>query len=222
MAIPVHGAVAVRHVPNPQQERRRPRQLTSDEMWGCVQQLSMLNVLWNIWIFLQLWTNCETPLMTLGNRYGSMAPTLSSGDLLFITNFQDDPIGVGDIVSAKVPGNENKTPLMRRVAEVTEDEGGNPRYLTRGDNVDNMFPMNDTTDPVPTSPFWVSRDDIVGKMTMNIPLLGIPSLPLVSDSPALAPLQYLVWAFIYFYFGILVVGAIIAAYLLLLELEENE
>ncbi|XP_019614606.1 PREDICTED: uncharacterized protein LOC109462492 [Branchiostoma belcheri] len=192
--VPANGAVALADQVPADQDQRRPRPLT-------LEQLLFYMIFLGTLILLRPVTNTKHPLMTIGTRYGSM---------LFMTNFPDDTIGVGDIVSAKVPGQE--LPWIRRVVEVKEDGENNLLYLTKGDNVDNKFPVSDTADPNPLSPIWLTRNEILSKMKMNIPLLGIPRLLMVSisDSPYLAPIKYLALAFVYFYLTFMVVGSVIA------------
>lgn len=49
---------------------------------------------------------------------GSMEPAFYRGDLLFLTNYQEDPIRVGEIVVFKVEGRE--IPIVHRVIRVHE------------------------------------------------------------------------------------------------------
>lgn len=49
---------------------------------------------------------------------GSMEPAFHRGDLLFLTNFHDDPIRAGEIVVFKVEGRD--IPIVHRVIKVHE------------------------------------------------------------------------------------------------------
>lgn len=49
---------------------------------------------------------------------GSMEPAFHRGDLLFLTNYQEDPIRVGEIVVFKVEGRD--IPIVHRVLKLHE------------------------------------------------------------------------------------------------------
>lgn len=49
---------------------------------------------------------------------GSMEPAFYRGDLLFLTNYEDEPIRVGEIVVFKVEGRE--IPIVHRVLRAHE------------------------------------------------------------------------------------------------------
>lgn len=49
---------------------------------------------------------------------GSMEPAFHRGDLLFLTNFHDDPIRAGEIVVFKVEGRD--IPIVHRVIKIHE------------------------------------------------------------------------------------------------------
>ena len=49
---------------------------------------------------------------------GSMEPAFQRGDLLFLTNYKEDPIRVGEIVVFKVEGRE--IPIVHRVLKIHE------------------------------------------------------------------------------------------------------
>ena len=49
---------------------------------------------------------------------GSMEPAFYRGDLLFLTNYNEEPIRVGEIVVFKVEGRE--IPIVHRVLKVHE------------------------------------------------------------------------------------------------------
>ena len=49
---------------------------------------------------------------------GSMEPAFHRGDLLFLTNYQEEPVRTGDIVVFKIEGRE--IPIVHRVLTVHE------------------------------------------------------------------------------------------------------
>jgi len=49
---------------------------------------------------------------------GSMEPAFYRGDLLFLTNYDEEPIRVGEIVVFKIEGRE--IPIVHRVLRVHE------------------------------------------------------------------------------------------------------
>lgn len=49
---------------------------------------------------------------------GSMEPAFHRGDLLFLTNYQDEPVRVGEIVVFKVEGRD--IPIVHRVLKLHE------------------------------------------------------------------------------------------------------
>ena len=51
---------------------------------------------------------------------GSMEPAFQRGDLLFLTNYKEDPIRVGEIVVFKVEGRE--IPIVHRVLKIHEKQ----------------------------------------------------------------------------------------------------
>lgn len=61
-----------------------------------------------------------------------MEPAFHRGDLLFLTNYESDPIEVGDIVVFKIDGRD--IPIVHRVLKLHEKEDGNVKILTKGDN----------------------------------------------------------------------------------------
>ncbi|XP_078608751.1 signal peptidase complex catalytic subunit SEC11A-like isoform X2 [Branchiostoma floridae x Branchiostoma japonicum] len=170
MAIPANGAVR-----RAQQDRRET--VSYGQLW------SVMRIPVYIWLasaLLKLVTCCKHPLTFLANRHGSMAPTLSSGDVLLLTNYPNDPINVGDIVVFTI--SEDIT-QVRRVVKVKDDDTGNLMFLTKGDNIGNIVAGTDEPIPEPLAPQWVSENDIVGKMALNIPLLGIPCLLTAKGTP---------------------------------------
>ncbi|XP_008947213.1 PREDICTED: signal peptidase complex catalytic subunit SEC11C [Merops nubicus] len=83
-----------------------------------------------IWKGLIVITGSESPIVVVLS--GSMEPAFHRGDLLFLTNFHDDPIRAGEIVVFKVEGRD--IPIVHRVIKIHEKENGNIKFLTKGDN----------------------------------------------------------------------------------------
>lgn len=89
---------------------------------------------------------------------GSMEPTYSVGDLLFVKDVDSDSIKVGDPITFVL--NEDLVVATHRVVEV-DAEGR--RFYTKGD-------ANETTDAAP-----VHFNNVIGVPQFNIPLLGFVS-----------------------------------------------
>jgi signal peptidase len=103
-----------------------------------------------------------------------MEPAFHRGDLLFLTNYKEDPIRVGDIVVFKVEGRD--IPIVHRVLKLHEKyeilmlnnffkllnqifrEDGSVKILTKGDN-------NSVDDRGLYAPgqLWLQKKDIVGR-----------------------------------------------------------
>ncbi|XP_035680163.1 signal peptidase complex catalytic subunit SEC11A-like [Branchiostoma floridae] len=184
MAIPTNGAVR-----RAQQERRET--VSYEQLWRV---LRIPVYMWLAFGVLRLVTCCKQPLTFLSNRHGSMAPTLSSGDVLLLTNYPNDPINVGDIVVVTISEDEQ---IVRRVVKVKDDDDGNLIFLIKGDNIGTIVAGTDEPIPEPLAPQWVSENDIVGKMILNIPLLGIPRLLIDKGTPHRAIFGYLGDAYLY-------------------------
>ncbi|CAG2180364.1 unnamed protein product, partial [Oppiella nova] len=69
-----------------------------------------------IWKGLMVVTGSESPIVVVLS--GSMEPAFHRGDLLFLTNYKEDPIRVGDIVVFKVEGRD--IPIVHRVLKLHE------------------------------------------------------------------------------------------------------
>ena len=63
---------------------------------------------------------------------GSMEPAFYRGDLLFLTNHQDEPVQAGEIVVFKIEGRD--IPIVHRVIKLHENKDGVVKFLTKGDN----------------------------------------------------------------------------------------
>lgn len=62
--------------------------------------------------------NRRTDLVADSFYSGSMEPAFHRGDLLFLTNYQDEPVRVGEIVVFKVEGRD--IPIVHRVLKLHE------------------------------------------------------------------------------------------------------
>lgn len=70
------------------------------------------------WISRCFFHLCQQTLSFFVLCSGSMEPAFHRGDLLFLTNFHDDPIRAGEIVVFKVEGRD--IPIVHRVIKVHE------------------------------------------------------------------------------------------------------
>lgn len=69
-----------------------------------------------IWKGLMVVTGSESPIVVVLS--GSMEPAFHRGDLLFLTNYQEEPVRVGEIVVFKVEGRD--IPIVHRVLKLHE------------------------------------------------------------------------------------------------------
>lgn len=128
-----------------------------------------------IWKGLILATGSESPIVVVLS--GSMEPAFQRGDLLLLTNYQEDPVRVGDIVVFKIKGRD--IPIVHRVIKLHESEDGKYKILTKGDNnsVDDrgLYAQDQV---------WLERSDIVGRARGFIPYVGMVTI-LMNDYPKL-------------------------------------
>jgi len=89
---------------------------------------------------------------------GSMEPTYSVGDLLYVKEVDPDAVKVGDPITFVL--NEDLVVATHRVVEV---DGANRHFYTKGD-------ANDTADAAP-----VHFNNLIGIPKFSIPLLGYVS-----------------------------------------------
>jgi len=128
-----------------------------------------------IWKGLMVATASESPIVVVLS--GSMEPAFFRGDLLFLTNYEEEPIRVGEIVVFKIEGRD--IPIVHRVIKVHERENGTIKFLTKGDN-------NSVDDRGLYAPgqFWLERKDVVGRARGFVPYVGIVTI-LMNDYPKL-------------------------------------
>ncbi|XP_077996613.1 signal peptidase complex catalytic subunit SEC11A-like [Glandiceps talaboti] len=126
-----------------------------------------------IWKGLMVMTGSESPIVVVLS--GSMEPAFFRGDLLFLTNYQEEPIRVGEIVVFKIEGRE--IPIVHRVIKLHEKETGEVKFLTKGDN-------NQVDDRGLYAPgqLWLQRKDVVGRARGFVPYVGMVTI-LMNDYP---------------------------------------
>eukprot|EP01147_Barroeca_monosierra_P010473 gene10473-2603_t len=115
-----------------------------------------------IWKGLMVLTGSESPIVVVLS--GSMEPAFSRGDLLFLTNFKNDPIRVGEILVFK--GDNNRVDDRGLYAEVSLSG----RYQSK--NTANAGQL------------WLTPDDVVGRARTFIPHVGIVTI-IMNDYPLL-------------------------------------
>jgi len=87
----------------------------------------------------------------------SMSPTFKTGSLVIVKNVDTSSIKVGDIITYRRRNDSVST--THRVVEIIEEDNAR-QFITRGD-------ANNMNDPVP-----VDENNVLGKVTLFIPLLG--------------------------------------------------
>ena len=94
---------------------------------------------------------------------GSMSPTFNRGDAVIInklTKQEKNELKKGDIIQF-ISGTKY---VVHRIYKVTNDEYGNKAFITKGDH--NNAPDSD----------MVSLDNVIGKVSFSVPLIGYPSV----------------------------------------------
>ncbi|XP_069483166.1 signal peptidase complex catalytic subunit SEC11C isoform X2 [Ambystoma mexicanum] len=126
-----------------------------------------------IWKGLIVVTGSESPIVVVLS--GSMEPAFHRGDLLFLTNFQEDAIRAGEIVVFKVEGRD--IPIVHRVIKVHEKENGEIKFLTKGDNneVDDRGLYREGQN-------WLGKKDVVGRARGFLPYVGMVTI-IMNDYP---------------------------------------
>merc|ERR1719495_3118658 len=134
-----------------------------------------------IWKGLMVVTGSESPIVVVLS--GSMEPAFHRGDLLFLTNYQNEDIRVGEIVVFKVEGRD--IPIVHRVIKIHEKEDGTLKFLTKGDN-NNV----DDRGLYAHGQAWLEKKDVVGRANGFLPYIGIVTI-LMNDYPKI---KYLILA----------------------------
>eukprot|EP00070_Physeter_catodon_P029131 XP_028336025.1 signal peptidase complex catalytic subunit SEC11C isoform X2 [Physeter catodon] len=126
-----------------------------------------------IWKGLIVLTGSESPIVVVLS--GSMEPAFHRGDLLFLTNFREDPIRAGEIVVFKVEGRD--IPIVHRVIKVHEKDNGDIKFLTKGDNneVDDRGLYKEGQN-------WLEKKDVVGRARGFLPYVGMVTI-IMNDYP---------------------------------------
>ncbi|TRY80078.1 hypothetical protein TCAL_09327 [Tigriopus californicus] len=126
-----------------------------------------------IWKGLMVGTGSESPIVVVLS--GSMEPAFHRGDLLFLTNYEQEDIRVGEIVVFKVEGRD--IPIVHRVLKVHEQDDGSIKFLTKGDN-------NSVDDRGLYAPGqnWLAKKDVVGRARGFLPYVGIVTI-LMNEYP---------------------------------------
>lgn len=94
---------------------------------------------------------------------GSMSPTFNRGDAVIINKLskqEKNELKKGDIIQF-ISGTRY---VVHRIYKVTNDEYGNKAFITKGDH--NNAPDSD----------MVSLDNVIGKVSFSVPLIGYPSV----------------------------------------------
>lgn len=140
---------------------KRPRNLAAQ----------VLGLAWTAFSVLMLWkglmvvTMCENPVVVVVSN--TMAPTFHRGDFLFLTNYDEDRIGVGDIVCAQVTGSTG--PVINRVKSAHENSTGFELILTKGDANEE----DDRHGIYQDTQLFLTREMVVGRAWAFVPYLGM-------------------------------------------------
>lgn len=133
-----------------------------------------------MWKGLIVATESESPVVVVLS--GSMEPAFQRGDILFLTNYDDGPLAVGEIVVFKVAGRD--IPIVHRVVKAhvpppSAGPGAPVDYLTKGDN----NPIDDRN-LYAADQMWLRRGEILGRARASVPHVGFVTI-LLNDYPAL-------------------------------------
>ncbi|MCS7386087.1 MAG: signal peptidase I [Candidatus Methanomethylicota archaeon] len=107
----------------------------------------------------------ETPFVVVAS--GSMIPTLNVGDILIVRGVNPESLQVGDIIVFKPPSPYWRgMPWVHRIIDKKVRNDGLVFFRTKGD-------ANQAPDP-----FWISAENVIGKVLLRIPYIGLISLTL--------------------------------------------
>ena len=120
-------------------------------------------------------TQSESPVVVVLS--GSMEPAFQRGDILFLSNLDNEPFTVGEIAVFKIRGRD--IPIVHRILTVHEDLDGNLKMLTKGDNNG----VNDRS-LYAHGQRWLEREDIMGRARAGMPYIGMLTI-LLNDYPYL-------------------------------------
>ncbi len=95
---------------------------------------------------------------------GSMEPTFYKGDILFLDN-NPSPLQIGEIIVFQIEG--RPIPIVHRILEIHNDEKGEQKLLTKGDN-------NEGFDRPLYAPgeIWITRQHVLGRAKGLLPVVG--------------------------------------------------
>ncbi|KAM7534701.1 hypothetical protein Aperf_G00000106302 [Anoplocephala perfoliata] len=128
-----------------------------------------------IWKSLIVITNSPSPIVVVLS--GSMEPAFYRGDLLFLTNFESEPLNVGDITVFKV--DDREIPIVHRVLRIHQSNNGTIKFLTKGDN--NAV---DDRSLYPKGQDWLELKHVMGKAKGFLPYIGMVTI-IMNDYPKL-------------------------------------
>lgn len=138
-----------------------------------------------IWKSLMVITNTQGPICVVLSA--SMEPALFRGDILLMTNYESDPIRVGEIVIFKIEGKE--IPIVHRVLEIHERADLSFDILTKGDNNDGYDHGLYAKDQL-----WLNSKHIIGRARFTVPYIGMITIKL-TEKPII---KYIVIGFFAF------------------------
>ncbi|KAA0196896.1 Signal peptidase I [Fasciolopsis buskii] len=126
-----------------------------------------------LWKGFIVFSYSESPLVVVLS--GSMEPAFYRGDVLYLTNYPDEPLEVGDIVVFKV---ENRDiPIVHRIIKLHKSVNGTVKFLTKGDN----NPVHDRGLYAPGQD-WLSPSQVMGRARGFAPHLGQVTI-IMNDNP---------------------------------------
>ena len=127
--------------------------------------IAVLAAFFLFYVCLRLFLATDTPIIVIAS--GSMSPALEVGDIVIVQGVPPTSIQVGDIIVFDSP---QKIQTIHRVTQIQTLPNGTIKFKTKGD-------ANPNEDP-----YWVSEQNIHGRVLYQIPWLGwlvlIPMIPL--------------------------------------------
>lgn len=100
-----------------------------------------------------------TPMVVLsGSMSGDAEDHIETGDLIFVDKAEFDELKTGDVIAFMNTG--SKTVTTHRIITVSENEDGEPAFITKGD-------ANNVSDAEP-----VTEEMLVGRYKFRIPKVG--------------------------------------------------
>jgi len=93
-----------------------------------------------------------------------MEPTFYKGDILFLNN-DPSPLQIGEIIVFQIEGRD--IPIVHRILEVHNEEDGEQKILTKGDNNEGfdrpLYAKNE---------MWITRKNVLGRARGLLPVVG--------------------------------------------------